>query len=204
MCFDRSWRKSRHKKLRNYATYRLPNNTEVFLITRLPWLVVIHLIAVALGIRSGIPVPWWLLCMLPLFTVVFLIVVYFRERDNDLVGFFRYSSVFFSLVGISLIELAVLYSIYRGVPSALIGSFLIGLILLALLLLWLRKKIDDNAFSADKKYGSGAAAAGLAGALGYVSHSFCERVFSEQALSALMVIDFGLLAGCMFGLPTKT
>ena len=197
MFFDYNWRKTRHKALRNYAAYRLPNYPEVFLITKLPWLIGIHLFAVGLGIRTDASIPWWTLCILPCITTGLLIFSYYRERDRDIVGFFRYNSAFYSLVGLSMIELSIAYSIYAGVPSAGIGAFLIGMILFASMLLWLRKKIDENYFSENNQHGAGAA--GLAGVLGYGTYFICKQVFSEQALFALMAIVGGALAAMMFG-----
>ena len=195
MLFDRNWRKSHGKELRNYAAYRLPRFPEVFLITRLPWLVVIQVIAAALAVRSKPAVSWWLPCSFSVITMTILVVVYFRERDNELAGYFRYNSAFYCLVSLSLGEFTIAYAIRYAVPYALIVSFLLGLLLLALLLLWLRKRVNDNAFSQDPPKGAGAA--GLAGLLGLESYAFCKSVFPRQTVSALTVIVSGTMGAIM-------
>lgn len=195
MCFSRNWRKSYHKNLRRYADHRIPKNTEVFLITKLPWLLVTQCLAIAFGIRSAYEIPWWILCIVSVFLTASLIVVYFRERDNDLVGFFRYNSVFYALLAVSIMEASATLSLAHAVPHALIFHFLAALITTAVFSLYLRKRIENNTFLNNKKESKGAY--GLAGAIGYASYFAFKRILSDQAFTSVSVTLYGILAAGM-------
>ena len=195
MCFSRRWRKSYHKNLRRYADHGIPNNTEVFLITKLPWLLIIHCMAVAVGIRSDYGIPWWSFCFFPLFSMVFLIVVYFRERNNDLIGFFRYNSIFYALIAGSIIEFSVTLSLEHAFPYALIFHLLSGLITTVIFMLYLRKRIENNTFLNNKNEGKDAYR--LAGAIGYASYFVFKETLSDQTFTYVSVTLYGILTAGM-------
>ena len=197
MIFSRSWRKSRHKQLRRYAAFRVPANTDVLLITRLPWLLLIHGAVAAVAVRSDTAVPWWSLCILPLISTAVLIAVSIRERENGLAGFFRYNSAFYLLVSVSLLELTVAVSVHSATPYALIVSLIVGFLTVALLLNRLRKQIEENTFSEEKQ--QGAITAGLAGVFGLGSYFLLKQIFPEQVSSALSVMAIGILAAFTLG-----
>lgn len=195
MFFRRSWRKSYQQNLRRYADYGNPKYTEVFLITKLPWLLLTQCLAIGFGIRSTYGIPWWLLCLVSLFLMVFLIVAYFRERDNDLVGFFRYNSVFYALIAVSIMEACVTLALEHAVPYALLFHFLAALITTAVFSLYLRKRIENNAFLNSKNEGKGAY--GLAGAIEYSSYFAFKKILSDQTFTSVSVTLYGILAAGM-------
>lgn len=195
MFFSRRWRKSYKQNLRRYADHGNPKNAEVFLITKLPWLLVTQCMAIAFGIRSAYEIPWWLLCLVSLFLMTFLIVAYFRERDNDLVGFFRYNSVFYALIAVSIMEASVTLALEHAVPYAILFHFLAVLIMTVVFSLYLRKRIENNTFLNNKNEGKGAY--GPAGAIGYSSYFVLKKILRDKVFSSVSVTLYGFLAAGM-------
>lgn len=198
MLFNRTWRKRRHKQLRNYAFHRLPPNTSVALFPHFFWLWAIQAIAAAFGLTASKAVPWWSLCILPLLAAVFLIAAYFRERDRGVAGFFRYISAFFILVGLSIIELAITISIRQMVTYSLFFSLFAGLITFAILMYYIRKQVECGSRSKEDKQDPNVAPF-FAGTLGFGTYLICKHFFSKQGTSVFIVIAIGVMAALMLG-----
>ncbi len=198
MLFDRNWRKHRHKQLKKFAYHRMPPNTYVALFPYFFWLWGIQIIAAAFGMSASKAVRWWAICILPLLTAAFLIAAYYRERDRGLAGFFRYLSAFFVLVGLSIIELAITFSIHETVPYALLISLFTGLITFAIVMYYIYKQVEYGPHSKDDQQDPKAAPF-LAGALGCGTYMICKQLFSKQGTSAFVVTVIGVMVAIMFG-----
>lgn len=194
----RSWINSHKKELRHYASYRIPNNTEVVLFPRLFWILAIQFLALYFGYTSKSVIPWWSMCILPFVATGFLVAIYSRERNCGLIGFFRYSSVFFALTCLSLIELTIAISIRETIQNALYYSFFAFLITVLCFLYSIRRQIERGIFSEENKQGPHAAPY-IAAALGYVTHRICKYAISEKGESVFIVIVVGVLAGIVLG-----
>lgn len=199
MPFFRGWMNTHKKELHSFASFRVPNKTEVSLFPRLLWIWAIQLVAACFGFNAKPPVLWWSVCILPTVTTAVLIADYFRERDCEIDGFFRYSSTFFFLLGFSMIELTVFIAIRQTVQNALIFSLAALLITFASLLYYIFRQIKRAHFSEKNKQVPGAAPY-IAAALGYGTYRFLKNATSEKSESFFMIIVAGVLAGTVFGL----
>lgn len=189
-----NWINSHKKELRNYASYRVPNDTEVMLFPRIILICVMQILASCFGITAKTAVPWWAMCILPFAATVVFVTAYFRERDSDLDGFFRYTSIYFMLVSLGLIELSMTISIHESVEYAILPTAIAFLLTFALLLHRIKREVEKNDFTQDKaQKGNIAPFAGAA--LGYGTHLICKQVFQFNSETALVVICIGVISG---------
>ena len=199
MRFFRGWINTHRKELHGYAFYRVPNNTEVSLFPRLLWIWAIQLAAFYFGFKSKPIVPWWTMCILSVVTTAVLLVAYYCERYGKIDGFFRYSSVFCILIGLSLIELIVFIAIRKTVQYSLIYSLVVLLLTVACLVYSIYRQINRGNFS-EKTEQAPSAAPFIAVALGLGTHEICKNLISENVETFFIVIAAGFLVGIAFGL----
>lgn len=198
MFFGHSWSKNFHKQLHAYAYHNVPKNDRVTLGPHLFLLLAIQIISGVFGLSTPKAIPLPVLGILLIMTTVLSIVLYYREREKELVGFFRFISGFFLLMSFSIIELTIVLAISQAVTFALLISLFASLITFVIIINYIKKQIERGAYPKEEQHGQKIVPF-LAAALGFLTHLLFRQFLPEKGEAAFIVVVTGCIASIMLG-----